>query len=71
MDDECSRLLAAATIEENIVETSNGILKDRRLKIRELAEIAKILVNRFTNFLRRHLGIEELSAQLLTGNELD
>jgi len=62
-DDERSGRPKTATTEENVAKIHNAILSDRRLKIRELAEMSKISADRVHCILHDILGMRKLSAR--------
>ena len=60
-DDEHSRRPKTAMTEEIIEKIHNAVLNDRR--VRELADIINISVNRVHNILHEHLHMKKLSAR--------
>ena len=49
--------------QEIIAEIHNVVLNDRRVKVRELANIAKISIDRLNKILHEHLHMKKLSAR--------
>lgn len=72
-DDERSGRPRTATSAENVAKIHNAILNDRRLKVRELADMAKISNDRVHYILHDILGMKKLSARwvprLLTSDQ--
>lgn len=62
-DDERSGRPKTATTDEIIEKIHNAVLNDRRIKVRELVEIAKISDERVRNILHEHLNMKKLSAR--------
>lgn len=62
-DDERSGRPKTATTEEIVTKVHNAVLNDRRLKVRDLADIANISVDRVHYILHDVLGMKKLSAR--------
>jgi len=62
-DDERSGRPKTATNEEIIQKIHNSVLNDRRVKVRELSNIANISTDRVHNILHEHLHMKKLSAR--------
>ena len=62
-DDERSGRPKIATNEEIIQKIHDSVLNDRRVKVRELSNIANISIDRVHNILHKHLHMKKLSAR--------
>lgn len=62
-DDERLGRPCTATTDEIIEKIHNAVLDDRRIKVHELADIAKISDERVRNILHDHLHMKKLSAR--------
>jgi hypothetical protein len=61
-DDEPSGRPKTATTDENIAKVHQMVLDDRRIKVREIAEVMHMSKERVYNILNQHLGMRKLSA---------
>ncbi|XP_030761217.1 protein GVQW3-like [Sitophilus oryzae] len=62
-DDERSGRPKTATTDDNIVKVHQMVLDDRRIKVREIAEIMNISKERVCHILNQDLGMRKLSAR--------
>lgn len=62
-DEERSGRPRTATTDENIAQVHQMVLDDRRIKVRELAEVMKMSKERICNILTEELGMRKLSAR--------
>ncbi|KYN40098.1 hypothetical protein ALC56_05506 [Trachymyrmex septentrionalis] len=62
-DDERSGRPKTATADENIAKVHQIVLDDRRIKVREIAEVMKMSKERVCHILHEHLGMTKLSAR--------
>ncbi|XP_065671876.1 protein GVQW3-like [Hydra vulgaris] len=62
-DDERSGHLKTATTDENIAKVHQTVLDDRRIKVREIAEVMNISKQRICHMLHEILGMRKLSAR--------
>ena len=62
-DDERSGRPKTATTDEIVTKIHNAVLHDRRLKVRELADIVNISIDRVHYILHDVLGMKKLSAR--------
>ncbi|KAJ0176850.1 hypothetical protein K1T71_008029 [Dendrolimus kikuchii] len=62
-DDESSGRPETATIDENIAKVHQMVLDDRRIKVREIAEVRNISKERVCHILNQHLDMRKLSAR--------
>ena len=65
-DDERSGRPKTATIDENIAEVHQMVLDDRRIKVREIAEVMNMSKERVCHIFNQHLGMRKLSARWVT-----
>ena len=61
-DDESSGRPKTAITDENITKVHQMVLDDRRLKVREIAEVMNMSKERVCHILNQHLGMRQLSA---------
>ena len=73
-DDERSGRPKTATADDNIAKVHQMVLDDRRIKVREIAEVMKMSKERVCHILHQDLGMRKLSARwvprLLTLDQL-
>ena len=62
-DDERSGRPKTATTGENIAKVHQMVLDDRRIKVREIAEVMNMSKERVCHILNQHLGMRKLSAR--------
>ena len=62
-DDERSGRPKTATTDENIAKVHQMVLDDRRIKVREIAEVMNMSKERVCHILNQHLGMRKLSAR--------
>ena len=62
-DDERSRRPKTVTTDENIAKVHQMVLDDRRIKVREIAEVMNMSKERVCHILNQHLGMRKLSAR--------
>ena len=62
-DDERSGRPKTATTDENIAKVQQMVLDDRRIKVREIAEVMNMSKERVCHILNQHLGMRKLSAR--------
>ncbi|XP_029155672.1 uncharacterized protein LOC114928587 [Nylanderia fulva] len=62
-DDERSGRPKTATTDENIAKVHQMVLDDRRIKVREIAEVMNMSKERVCRILNQHLGMRKLSAR--------
>ncbi|XP_030760794.1 protein GVQW3-like [Sitophilus oryzae] len=61
-DDERSQRPKTATTDDNIAKVHQMVLDDRRIKVREIAEVMNISKERVCYILNQDLGMRKLSA---------
>ena len=62
-DDERSGRPKTATTDENIAKVHEMVLDDRRIKVREIAEVMNMSKERVCHILNQHLDMRKLSAR--------
>ena len=62
-DDERSGRPKTATADDNIAKVHQMVLDDRRIKVREIAEVMKMSKERVCHILHQDLGMRKLSAR--------
>ena len=62
-DDERSGRPKIATTDENIAKVHQMVLDDRRIKVREVAEVMNMSKERVCHILNQHLGMTKLFAR--------
>ena len=62
-DDECSRHPKPAITDKNIAKVHQMVLDDRRIKVREIAEVTNMSKERVCYILNQCLGMRKLSAR--------
>ena len=62
-DGERSGCPKTATIDENIAKVYQMVLEDRRMKVRDIAEVMNMSKERVCHILHQHLGMRKLSAR--------
>ena len=61
-DDERSGRPKTATADDNIAKVHQMVLNDRRIKVRQIAEVMKMSKERVCHILHQDLGMRKLSA---------
>ena len=62
-DDEHSRRPKTATTDEIIAKVHQMVLDDRRIKVREIAEVMNMSIERICHILNQHLGMRKPAAR--------
>ena len=62
-DDERSGRPKTATADDNIAKVHQMVLDDRRIKVREIAEVMKMSKERVCHILHQDSGMRKLSAR--------
>ena len=62
-DDECSGRPKTATTDENVAKVQQMVLDDSRIKVRDIAAVMNMSIERVCHILNQHLGMRKLSAR--------
>ena len=65
-EDECSERPKTATTNENIAKVPQMVLDDRRIKVREIAEVKRMCLSHIKSTFRHEKAVRALGAALLT-----